>query len=186
MNALASGMALITLDDLTVGFRGPPLLDGVNCQIERGERIGLLGRNGAGKSTLMRIVAGELAPDHGACRLAPGCRVAQLPQEVPQDIAGAVGAVIAQAAAEAHVDDEAWRNAHHLERLLDEMDLREDQEFSTLSAGRKRRVLLARALATQPDALLLDEPTNHLDISSIEWLEKFLSRWPGTLLFVTH
>jgi ABC transport system ATP-binding/permease protein len=61
-----------------------------------------------------------------------------------------------------------------------------DLEVSTLSAGMKRRVLLARSLVGEPDVLLLDEPTNHLDIDAISWLEDFLLRWKGTLLFVTH
>ena len=58
-------MALITLNELSIGFRGPPLLDEVSCQIEAGEKIGLLGRNGAGKTTLMRLLMGDVQPDHG-------------------------------------------------------------------------------------------------------------------------
>ena len=66
------------------------------------------------------------------------------------------------------------------------MQLDADAEFSTLSAGLKRRVLLARGLVCDPDILLLDEPTNHLDVDSIGWLEDFLLRYGGTILFVTH
>ena len=66
------------------------------------------------------------------------------------------------------------------------MQLDEEARFETLSAGMKRRVMLARGLVRDPELLLLDEPTNHLDIASIDWLEGFLKRWGGTLLFVTH
>jgi ABC transport system ATP-binding/permease protein len=70
--------------------------------------------------------------------------------------------------------------------VLSRMELDPEARFEVLSAGLKRRVYLARGLARNPDILLLDEPTNHLDINSIDWLEDFLKRWGGTLLFVTH
>jgi ATP-binding cassette subfamily F protein uup len=66
------------------------------------------------------------------------------------------------------------------------MDLNPGERFENLSAGLKRRVMLARGLVNEPDVLLLDEPTNHLDIDAIGWMEDFLLRFEGTLLFVTH
>ena len=88
-------MPLITVRDLRIGFRGPPLLDGVSCQIEPGQRIGLLGRNGAGKTTFMRILSGEMQPDAGEVAFAPGTRMSLLPQDVPADVQGKVHDVIA-------------------------------------------------------------------------------------------
>ena len=67
-------MALIQLNELSIGFRGPPLLDGVTCQIESAQRIGLLGRNGSGKTTLMRILSGGLTPDHGKYVVRPALK----------------------------------------------------------------------------------------------------------------
>ncbi len=79
-----------------------------------------------------------------------------------------------------------WEHLHRVERTLSEMELEADHPFDTLSAGRKRRALLARAIVGGPDLLLLDEPTNHLDLSSIVWLEEYLLRFPGTVMFITH
>ncbi len=188
-------MALITLRELSIGFRGPPLLDSVTCQIQSGQRIGLLGRNGAGKTTFMRILSGELEPDNGECVLSPGARISMLPQELPKNVSGNVANVVAAGLRAIHDKDQgdederdytAWKSDQQTDRILSQMDLDGTVQFETLSTGMKRRLLLARTLVSHPDLLLLDEPTNHLDINAIGWLEDFLVRWSGTLIFVTH
>jgi len=83
-------VALVSLQEVRIAFGGPGLLDGVTLQIERGERVCLVGRNGAGKSTIMKIVVGELTPDSGEIIRARGSRVAFLEQEVPRDLSGTV------------------------------------------------------------------------------------------------
>jgi ATP-binding cassette subfamily F protein uup len=178
---------IIQLNDASIAFRGPPLLDGVSCQIEAGQRIGLLGRNGSGKTTLMRILAGEVAADHGDRVLSPGAKVSLLSQEVPQDLAGTIYDFVLASLPPSELDEShLWRSQQRVRRLLSQINLAGDLETSTLSSGMKRRALLARSLVSEPDVLLLDEPTNHLDIDSIRWLEDFLLRWPSTLVFVTH
>ncbi|HTN76957.1 MAG TPA: ATP-binding cassette domain-containing protein [Pirellulaceae bacterium] len=180
-------MALITLRDLSIGFRGPLLLDSVNCTIEPGQRIGLLGRNGAGKTTLLRMLSGEMEPDHGELLLAPGTKVAFLQQEVPQGLHGTVEDVVRQGLELRASDHEpAWKGQQRLETTLSKMNLPTEALVESLSSGMKRRVLLARALVASPDLLLLDEPTNHLDIESIAWLEETLLRWNTSLMFITH
>jgi ATP-binding cassette subfamily F protein uup len=179
-------MPLVTLRDISIRFRGPSLLDNVSCQIDEGQRIGLLGRNGAGKTTFLRILSGEVEPDHGDVVFAPGTKVALLPQDVPQDIHGTIAEVVAQGLPPGRGPEHAWKDEQQIEQILSRMSLDGTARFEALSSGMKRRVLLAKCLVTSPDLLLLDEPTNHLDIEAIEWLEQFLERWRGTFLFITH
>lgn len=183
-------MPLVTITDLTIGFRGPALLDSVNCQIESGQKIGLLGRNGAGKSTLMRMLLGEVEPDHGSITLETGAKVAFLPQEVPHDLIGTVREVVRMGVRSNDVSEDDrhsdWEVDHKVDQILSRMELDAEASVDRMSSGMKRRVLLARTLVDRPDLLLLDEPTNHLDIAAINWLENFLARWNQTLMFVTH
>ncbi|ADH87090.1 ATP-binding cassette domain-containing protein [Desulfurivibrio alkaliphilus] len=171
-------MALVSLQQVSLAFGGRPLLDEVNLQLEPGERICLLGRNGEGKSTLLRLLNGEVEADGGEIVRQKGLRCACLEQEVPAELRGTVYQVAA--GGPGPVD------SLHLEKVLSRLDLPAEQEFGSLSGGLKRRVLLARALAGDPELLLLDEPTNHLDIAAITRMEEILLNFPGALLFVTH
>lgn len=210
-------MALVSLRDVSFSYGGRPLIEQANIEIERGERIGLVGRNGAGKSTLMRLMLGQITPDHGTVELSAGLKIAQQMQDVPTGPSGTIFAEVALGfgdigpAIDAHfqlhrpaaqVDpaerprlealagtldpEQAWEWEHRVEQTIARMQLDPDQLFSELSSGMKRRVLLAKALVVEPDVLLLDEPTNHLDLDAIRWLEEFLLRFEGTLIFVTH
>ena len=180
-------MSLVTIRELTIGFRGPVLLDSVDCQIEPSQRIGLLGRNGAGKTTLMNLVMGKIQPDHGSIVVAPGKHIAKLSQDVPQDVTAQIKEVVAEGLREVELpEEEQWKIQNDVEQILSRMELDGEARFETLSSGMKRRVLLAKALVAKPDLLLLDEPTNHLDIDAIDWLETFLLRFNASLMFVTH
>ena len=96
-------MGLLWINDVSISFGEPRLLDGVTLQIEVGERIGLLGRNGSGKSTLMKLLAGDIVPDTGQLIRSGDVRVAMLPQDVPDDLAGTVYDVVASGSQE-HVE----------------------------------------------------------------------------------
>ena len=210
-------MAYITLRDVQLAFGGPALLDGANFNLERGERVCLIGRNGEGKSTLLKLIEGSLLPDHGEVLVQNGLTISMLAQDVPMD-SGKVADIVADGAGEAaevlkqyHAASDAcvlgdmtacermgdlqhkldqldgWSLENKVNTILGKMGLDPNADLADLSGGRKRRVLLARALLTQPDVLLLDEPTNHLDVESIEWLEKFLLDQNNlTLLFISH
>jgi ATP-binding cassette subfamily F protein uup len=182
-------MALISLQDVSIGFGGPRLMEEINLQIESGESIGLLGRNGMGKSTLLKLINGDIDPHSGTIARQQNVRVAYLPQEVPQSLGGRVADIIAgglEAVTYPLDDEHQWQRQHQIDKIISRMDLDPEAKFEILSAGMKRRVYLARGLVREPSLLLLDEPTNHLDINAIDWLEDFLKRWGGTLLFVTH
>ncbi|WP_131667447.1 ATP-binding cassette domain-containing protein [Psychrobacter pygoscelis] len=210
-------MALVHLKNIHLAFGVAPILDGIDLSIDEGERVCLIGRNGEGKSTLFKLINGSIQPDSGEVIINSSARIAMLEQDVPEtegrilDIVMGGSPRTAQllkdynlqvdACANGDMDAcEMMANLQHdidavhgwdLEReattLLTNMGLNPEDDLSALSGGRKRRVLLARALVTKPDLLLLDEPTNHLDVASIEWLEQFLKDWQGlTLLFVTH
>jgi len=184
-------MALLNLRDVSVGFGGALVLENIDLQIERGERLGLVGRNGVGKSTLLKIIAGELEPDAGSVIRERGLQVAYLVQEVPEGLAGSVaeilaGGLTAAAAPTSAGGDDVWRRRLQMDTIIARMGLDPAADFERLSAGLKRRILLARGLVRDPDIVLLDEPTNHLDIDAIAWLEDYLLRYGGTLVFVTH
>jgi len=179
--------ALLTLLDVTLHFGGPAILEKINFQVDPGERVCLLGRNGAGKSTLMKVIAGEMKPDTGDVFRPAGAVYRRLTQEIPPELAGTVHDIV-QGGLRPNDDhhEEDWERDVRVEDLIAAIRLPSAQEFSALSGGLKRRALLARALAGQPDLLLLDEPTNHLDLESILWLEEFLLEKKPTLFFVTH
>ncbi len=173
-------MALITCSHLQVAFGGLHLLDDAGLQIERGERVGLLGRNGEGKSTLLNIIMGVVPPDSGEVIRDTATRVSLVEQEVPEGLDGSALEVITSGSLRGSTED------HHAERLCSILHLDPEQPFATLSGGQKRRALLGKALVCDPDMLLLDEPTNHLDLDHIDQLEKILLRFHGSILFITH
>jgi ATP-binding cassette subfamily F protein uup len=176
-------MALIALQNVTIRFGGPALLEDATFNLERNERVALVGRNGEGKSTLIRLLTGEVSPDSGTVLQAASVTCALLPQAIPDGIQGTVLDLVMTGLPES---TEHWRKATAAEKTVSLLELDKDALFETLSGGMKRRALLAKALAAEPDVLMLDEPTNHLDLESIQWLERFLLRYNGSLLFVTH
>jgi len=209
-------MSLARVQSLSVSFGDNPVLNGVSFAIDSDQRIALVGRNGTGKSTLLKLLAGLQQPDSGDIVFRQGVKVAYLPQDVPALLEGTVQEVVASAMGEVgqHLLDyqqlsmrfadgedcaeelsrlqalidtaDGWSLSQRIDEILSRMSLDGSVKFNTLSGGLRRRVLLAKALLTNPNILLLDEPTNHLDIPSIEWLEQTLMGLRCTLVFVTH
>jgi ABC transport system ATP-binding/permease protein len=179
-------MPIVRLDKASLSYGMRPLLDSVDLQIGRQERLCLLGRNGEGKSSLLNMIAGEVKPDSGEVWVRPGTRVAALAQEIGELEDRSVADIIAAGLAGNPQSLEPWEQRHRIERVALDLGLDLSLRMHSLSGGWRRRVMLGRALVCDPDLLLLDEPTNHLDIEAITWLEEFVLSFPNALLFVSH
>jgi ATP-binding cassette subfamily F protein 3 len=201
---------MLVLEDLSVRIAGLSLLDGASARVPAGARVGLIGRNGAGKSTLFRVIAGDIAPEHGAIELPARARIGRLPQEAPDGPESLTEIVLAAdrergaLLAEAERASDPHRIAEIQTRLADigahaaparaagilaglgfshQDQQRPCQEFS---GGWRMRVALAAVLFAEPDLLLLDEPTNYLDLEGTLWLEEHIARYPHTVIVISH
>jgi ATP-binding cassette ChvD family protein len=191
------------------------VLEDISLSFYYGAKIGVLGYNGAGKSSLLAIMAGRDSDFRGDAQLAPDATVGLLEQEPAldpsKDVRGNVLAGVGHLLAlvdrfnelAANYSDEtanefarlqeqidaadAWNLDGIVERAMDALRCPPgDASIEPLSGGERRRVALCRLLLSQPDLLLLDEPTNHLDAESVEWLERHLAEYKGTVVAVTH
>jgi ABC transport system ATP-binding/permease protein len=182
-------MAFINIQDITLTFGGNRLFNEINLTIEQGEKVALIGRNGSGKSSLLKLIAGKFRADSGTVAIQKGIRSAYLDQMVPGDMTGTVLDIVTggtRRTPDVNQSEEDWEIQHQAVKIISQLGLEVNRIFTSLSAGMKRQVLLARALAGSPDILLLDEPTNHLDIDAIKRLEEMLQRFTGAVILVTH
>ncbi len=207
-------MPIITFKNVSLSFGLDVVLDKVELNIEKGDKLCLTGRNGSGKSTLMRLITDRLHPDEGEVWRASNLNFSTLEQDLPgeaettvyQAVAGGfadVGALLAEyhdltisladdmvekmAPLQEKIDAlDGWALGHRVDKILDRMAIPPDRKLAELSGGWLKRVAIARSLVTEPDVWLLDEPTNHLDIPTIEWLEAQMLNYEGTVIFVSH
>jgi ATP-binding cassette subfamily F protein 3 len=201
---------MLTIQNMTYLQGGVALFQQANLQAFANQRIGLVGKNGCGKSTLFRLIRGEIKSDGGEISLQSGKTIAFVEQEIASSEQPALEFVLDGdvqlrqlekiLAREQH--DAAWFEAQqHFEaidgygakaraaQLLNGLGFASDsleRAVTRFSGGWRMRLNLARALMHRADLLLLDEPTNHLDLEAILWLEQYLSRYPGSILLVSH
>ena len=204
---------MIALRQVSLQRGTQALLEYADLTLHAGHKAGIVGPNGAGKSSLFKLLLGELAPERGEVEMSGGQRIAHMAQEVEALERAIVDYVLdgdrelraTQAALEAARDaHDAHREAelHGTIEALDgysapsraaqllvglgfsQADL--ERPLSDFSGGWRMRVNLARTLFMPSDLLLLDEPTNHLDLDALLWLEQWLTRYPGTLLLISH
>ncbi|MFL6695766.1 MAG: ABC-F family ATP-binding cassette domain-containing protein [Vitreoscilla sp.] len=204
---------MITLRNLQLRRGSKIVLDGVNVNVNPGEKVGLVGRNGAGKSSLFALLAGRLQADQGDFEIPARWRLGEVAQHMPETddsatdfvLEGDIPLMEAQReleAAEAAEDGEAMAHAHMMigeaggfdararaQALLLGLGFKVDQvdaPVNSFSGGWRMRLQLARALMCPADLLLLDEPTNHLDLDALVWLEAWLQRFQGTIVMISH
>ena len=202
--------AMLNIQNMTFLQGGIPLFQQANLQAFANQRIGLVGKNGCGKSTLFRLIRGELKPDGGDISLQSGKTIAFVEQEIANSDQPALEFVLdgdmqlrqLEKILSRDQHDTAWFEAQHqfeaidgygaparAAQLLNGLGFASDslvRPVTSFSGGWRMRLNLARALMHRADLLLLDEPTNHLDLEAILWLEQYLSRYPGSILLVSH
>jgi len=204
---------MLALTNISLRRGRKVLIEKASFQVYPGQRMGVIGANGSGKSSLFAMLLGELEPDDGELSLDPQDEIAHVAQESPHGSGAAVDYVMdgdrelraVQAAIAAGEAAAAKPDLHLLyermeaidgftaesraARLLHGLGFAADEYAKPVrefSGGWRMRLNLARALMCRSDILLLDEPTNHLDLPAILWLERWLKRYAGILLVVSH
>jgi ATP-binding cassette subfamily F protein 3 len=204
---------VINLNNISLRRGRKILFENVTFQVHSGQRMGLIGANGSGKTSFFAMLLGELEPDDGELGRQPGDVIAHVAQESPHGTGSAIDYVMdgdtelreVQAAIAASEAEEQGTAPHALyermetidgfsaearaARLLHGLGFADDEvqeAVNDFSGGWRMRLALARALMCRSDILLLDEPTNHLDLPAILWLERWLKRYDGILMIVSH
>ncbi|MBW2193508.1 MAG: ABC-F family ATP-binding cassette domain-containing protein, partial [Deltaproteobacteria bacterium] len=174
---------MISVENLTKSFGTHILFKEMSFKINSREKVGLVGRNGHGKTTLFRLILGEEHPDSGTITTPKQYRIGYVRQQLEFTENTILDECVK--ALPAMDQDQYWKVEKVLAGLgFSDDDLqRHPEEFS---GGFQVRLNLAKVIISEPDLLLLDEPTNYLDITSIRWVERFLSTWPRELMLITH
>lgn len=201
---------MLAIRNISFTLEGRKLIDSTSVTIPAGHKVGIVGRNGAGKTTLFKLIRGQWILDDGVIEIPRGTRIGAVSQEVPSGPESLLDTVLAadiersELFAEAETATDPTRISDIYTRLADidaysaearaasilhglgfngDAQLRPCSDFS---GGWQMRVALAAVLFSRPDFLLLDEPTNYLDLEGSIWLESYLTRYPHTVLIISH
>ncbi len=176
-----SGKDVIVLEDVEKRFGDRVLWKHANLTIQRNERVAIIGDNGTGKTTLLKLIMGDIAPEKGVVKLGNSIKPAYLPQLVSFEKPEFT--VLDTIRYEFETSEEKARFILAPFNFKGEDVLK---TVSSLSGGEKSRLRLCILMQNDCNLLMLDEPTNHLDLSSREWIEKSVSDFKGTVVFISH
>ena len=178
-----SGKQVLKAENLSKAFKDKQLFKHLNLEVQRGEKIAIMGVNGVGKSTLIKILTGSVQYDEGTLDWGHEVRMSYFSQDHHELL-------------NEHVSVFQWLNdvttgctEQHVRKILGQMLFVKDdveKDILSLSGGESARLLLAKVLLESPNLLILDEPTNHMDLETIEALANALASYTGTLIFVSH
>lgn len=201
---------MLKISDITYSVAGRTLVENASVTIPTGHKVGLVGRNGSGKTTLFKIIRGEMVLDTGVVNMPKGWKIGGVSQEVPGNEVSLINTVLradvereallaeAETATDSTrisevqtrlVDIDAWSAEARAASILRGLGFTHAEQLKSCSAfsgGWRMRVALAAVLFSEPDLLLLDEPTNYLDLEGALWLETYLTKYPHTVLIVSH
>ena len=201
---------MLKISDITYSVAGRTLVENASVTIPTGHKVGLVGRNGSGKTTLFKIIRGEMVLDTGVVNMPKGWKIGGVSQEVPGNEVSLINTVLradvereallaeAETATDSTrisevqtrlVDIDAWSAEARAASILRGLGFTHAEQLKSCSAfsgGWRMRVALAAVLFSEPDLLLLDEPTNYLDLEGALWLEAYLTKYPHTVLIVSH
>ncbi len=201
---------MLKIQNITYSVEGRPLFEGASANIPTGHKVGLVGRNGTGKTTLFKLIRGELVLEGGEIRMPKRHRIGGVAQEVPGSETSLIDTVLAADTERARLmaesetatdgariaevqtrlaDIDAWSAEARASSILKGLGFTYEEQLqpcSAFSGGWRMRVALAAVLFSAPDLLLLDEPTNYLDLEGALWLENYLTKYPHTVIIVSH
>jgi ABC transport system ATP-binding/permease protein len=169
---------LLNADKITKSYTELPLLSNISLSIHEGDKIGLIGVNGTGKSTLLKILAGKEDAEGGLITKTNGVRIGYLSQNpvLQQDLS-----VLEQVLQDVSANERESKE-YECKTILTKLGITDfHQPVTHLSGGQKKRVAMAGILVSPVEILILDEPTNHLDNEMADWLERYLSKYPGAI-----